>query len=94
MLCDNPKESLRDMMERRPSWKLFSGDTFIEECRDVRAAMNEVNRMVDIISSVSYYFFFFNIISFATLPSVFNILLAHAKEEAKNEVRSKIRFER
>ena len=54
----------------------------------VRAAMNESDREVGIISSVSYYFFFY-IISFPTFP-LFNIVLAHVREEEKNEARSKI----
>ena len=62
-----------------------------EECRfhrRVRAAMNERNPEVGIISSVSYYFFFY-IISFPTIP-LFNIVLAHVREEEKHETRSKI----
>jgi len=53
-------------MEPKPRWKLFCWVTFIEEFREVRAAMEEGNREVGIISPVSYYLFFIYIIYFAT----------------------------
>ena len=67
---------------------LLSAGSAENESRVVLAAMDEGNREVGIISSVSYYFFFYTI-SFASFP-LFNIVLAHARKEAKNEVRSKI----
>ena len=68
-------------MEPSPFWKLFCWTTFIEEFCEVRTT---------IVSSDSYYFFyiiiFFRqaiyIISFAAFI-LFNIILAHANEEAK-----------
>ena len=42
-------------MEPRPLWKLFCWVTFIEEFREVRAAMEEGNGELGIISSFSYY---------------------------------------
>ena len=57
----------------------------------MRATMQESNREVGIISADNYYFFYIiilfrqtiYIILFATF-SLFNIILAHANEEAKN----------
>ena len=44
-------------MKRGSRWKLFSGVNVIDECHEVCTAMDESNREVGIISSVSYYFF-------------------------------------
>ena len=83
-------------MERRPRWILFCGleRSGEEERRGVSLSQESARRHERKKSRGRHHFisqllFLFYIISFPTIP-LFNIVLAHVREEEKNEARSKI----